>query len=338
MAIFTREFNKLDFSDPVKAAEQIKQQAIIYGADSVGIGSIDRWDGIDIQTDPKQIMPECKSVISMVFRLERGSIRAVEEGTFFNHYATTWGALNRLYIPMTVNNLARFIEDQGYEVVPYGSQNDWSALDESGKLKPDYSRPARKGQAMPDVEIDLRIAAYLCGLGEIGYSGRFLSPLFGPRIMIGIMLTELELAADPIYNGPKLCNRCKACVHACPGSCISADKTVKVKAAGHELEWAQVDMKKCMDSTTGTVRTETPKDDPYIYGDAKTDHGDWSPFYNKPTYIAYDAVPAICGGRGCIRACMISLESRGVLENKFKQEFRRRPEWTVDWSAKSEEK
>jgi hypothetical protein len=29
---------------------------------------------------------------------------------------------------------------------------------------------------------------------------------------------------------------------------------------------------------------------------------------------------------------MINLEKRGVLQNKFKQEFRRRPRWTVDWS------
>jgi hypothetical protein len=30
---------------------------------------------------------------------------------------------------------------------------------------------------------------------------------------------------------------------------------------------------------------------------------------------------------------MIQLEKRGVLRNKFKDEFRRRPEWRVDWST-----
>ena len=28
---------------------------------------------------------------------------------------------------------------------------------------------------------------------------------------------------------------------------------------------------------------------------------------------------------------MISLESRGVLQNTFKEKFRRRPTWTVNW-------
>jgi hypothetical protein len=29
---------------------------------------------------------------------------------------------------------------------------------------------------------------------------------------------------------------------------------------------------------------------------------------------------------------MIALESRGVLKNKFKKPFRRKPLWSVDWS------
>jgi hypothetical protein len=33
---------------------------------------------------------------------------------------------------------------------------------------------------------------------------------------------------------------------------------------------------------------------------------------------------------------MISLESRGVLQNKFKEKFRRRPTWEVDWSTPAE--
>jgi hypothetical protein len=33
---------------------------------------------------------------------------------------------------------------------------------------------------------------------------------------------------------------------------------------------------------------------------------------------------------------MISLEARGVLENSFKQKFRRRKPWRVDWSAHQE--
>ena len=87
MAIMTREFNGVDLSDPRQAALEVKRRALEMGADVVGIGSIDRWADAPLQMDPKQIMPECKSIIGMVFRVERGSLRGVEEGTYFSNYS-----------------------------------------------------------------------------------------------------------------------------------------------------------------------------------------------------------------------------------------------------------
>lgn len=83
MAVMTREFNRHDLSDPVKAAEYVKRKALEFGADAVGIGNIERWSTAPLQMDPKQIMPECKSIIGMVFRVERGSLRGVEERCLF---------------------------------------------------------------------------------------------------------------------------------------------------------------------------------------------------------------------------------------------------------------
>ena len=243
MAIMTREFNGVDLSDPRQAALEVKRRALEMGADVVGIGSIDRWADAPLQMDPKQIMPECKSIIGMVFRVERGSLRGVEEGTYFSNYsAMGYGGITYLYMPMTVINLSKFIEDQGYEAIPMGHQSDWRAIDNQGYAERGYTRPVRPGQAMPDIMVHLRIAAYLCGLGEIGFSKMFLSPQFGPRCRLGIVLTDVELEPDPIYDGPKLCNRCMACIKACPGNCFDPVNTVKLNLAGHELEWADIDI------------------------------------------------------------------------------------------------
>ena len=38
---------------------------------------------------------------------------------------------------------------------------------------------------------------------------------------------------------------------------------------------------------------------------------------------------ALCGGRGCIRACMVHLEERGVLSNQCETPFRRRKPWRL---------
>ena len=337
MAIMTREFNGVDLSDPKAAALAVKRKALELGADVVGIGNIERWANAPLQMDPKQIMPECKSIIGMVFRVERGSLRGVEEGTYFSNYsAMGYGGITYLYMPMTVINLSKFIEDQGYEAIPMGHQSDWRAINNGGEPRKNFSRPVRPGQARPDIMVHLRIAAYLCGLGEIGFSKMFLSPQFGPRCRVGIVLTDVELEPDPIYDGPQLCNRCMACVKACPGQCFDTEKTIKVNLAGHEVEWADIDIDKCGSIFTGTKHSGIIQDDPYLQGDPNdTVPGEWSPFRHKPVNV-YKSGQAVCGSRGCTRACMISLESRGVLQNKFKSKFRRRPVWSVDWSKEDE--
>ncbi len=335
-----REFGQEDLNDPVAAAQAVKRQALALGADAVGIGNIERWAGAPIQMDPRQIMPECKSIIGMVFRVNRGSLRGIEEGTYFSNYsAMGYGGLTYLYIPMVVMNLSKFIEDRGYEAIPMGHQSDWRAIDNEGFLREGYSRPVAPGRAAPDIMVQLRIAAFLCGLGEIGYSKMFLSPQFGPRNRVGIVLTDVELAPDPLYDGPQLCNNCMACVKACPGGCIPADKTVKVNLAGRELEWADIDMAGCDVTFRGAEANAEAQSNEESYMDKSygkyTQPGKWSPFYKKPRNL-YNTGQAVCGARGCTRACMISLESRGVLQNKFKDKFRRRPQWSVDWSTEPE--
>ena len=94
-------------------AEVIKQHAKAMGADLVGIASIDRFEDAPIQQDPRQIMPEAKSVIAVAFRVNRGSLRGIEEGTFFSNYsAMGYGGITYLFMPLVVMNMARMIEDE----------------------------------------------------------------------------------------------------------------------------------------------------------------------------------------------------------------------------------
>jgi len=315
-------------------AQQIKEAALRMGADIVGIGSIDRWKDAPAQMDPKQIMPRAKSVIAMGFRVFRGSLRGVEEGTFFSNYsAMGYGGITYLYMPMTVINLCKLIEDEGYEAVPMGHQSDWRAIDNYGNLKPEYSRPVAPGKAHPDVMVHLRLAGYLCGLGEIGWSKMLLTPEFGPRVRIGIIITEMELEPDPIMEPGTLCNRCMACANQCPTGCIPKDKSVKVMVNGKELEWADVNEPQCSRTFFGGLPVE--KGDPsgtYIKGQvADFKPADFTPFYHKPANL-YNSGQAVCGAAGCTRACMISLEARGVLKNKFHSKFRTEKPWKMDWS------
>lgn len=321
-------------------AQDVKKHALANGADLVGIANIERFEGAPIQMDPKQIMPEARSVIVMGFRVMRGSLRGIEEGTFFSNYsAMGYGGLTYLYMPMTMINVSRFIEDDGWEAIPIGQIDGWRAIDNAGHFFENHSRPVAPGRAAPDVSIHQRIAAYLAGLGEIGYSKMLLTPQFGPRQRVGIVLTELELEPDPIYDGPQLCNQCMACVNACPGKAISEVKTVKVNLAGHDVEWGEIDTDACdIAFRGGQLMTEEEVEQgkpPYVklwYDESlPITNNEITPFYRKPLN-QYNTGEAICGGKGCVRACMMSMEARGVVGNKFHDKFRRRKPWTVDWS------
>ena len=316
-------------------SQEIKALAKQMGADIVGIGSIDRWADAPSQMDPKQIMPRAKSIIAMGFRVFRGSLRGIEEGTYFSNYsAMGYGGITYLYMPMTVINLCKVIEDEGYEAVPMGHQSDWRGIDNKGFLRENYSRPVAPGKPQPDIMVNLRIAAYLCGLGEIGYSKMLLTPEFGPRVRVGIIITEMELEPDPIMEPGTLCNRCMACVNACPGGCIPKDKTVKVNLAGHDVEWADVDMDKCARTFVGAEHVAEGETGEYMPNSDQYKPASFSPFYHKPKNV-YNTGQAICGAMGCTRACMISLEARGVLKNKFHHPFRTQKLWTMDWSEEA---
>ncbi|MDD4125796.1 MAG: 4Fe-4S binding protein, partial [Eubacteriales bacterium] len=162
-------------------------------------------------------------------------------------------------------------------------------------------------------------------------SKMFLSPEFGPRQRIGVVLTELELEPDPIYSGEKLCNKCMACVRECPVKAISPVKTVKVTLAGKEIEWGEIDCDACAIGLSGGEKCPEGENGNYLSGRNDVRPGAYTPFYHRPNKL-YQTGQAVCGAKGCTRACMINLEKRGVLSNKFVTPFRRKKLWSVDWS------
>lgn len=297
-------------------SKKVKEVAKKLGADLVGIASIDRFEGAPKQMDPRYINPEAKTLIVIASRMARGTLRGIEEGTYFLSYSSqAYGSINAYYNPFILHHLTRFIEDYGYEATPIPNDySNWTAIAYyKGNLKENWSRPVSPERPAPDVFVHFRIAAYLAGLGEIGYSKIFLTPEFGPRQRFACLLTEAPLEPDPIYEGPKLCDRCMLCVKECSANAISSKETIKVKIAGRELEWGKLDVDACRKGYMGQ--------EPYKK---------YNPFIGDPSpVISYSK--ALEGARGCIRACMIHLEKQGKLKNKFKEPFRRRKAWSLKW-------
>ncbi|HOV21916.1 MAG TPA: 4Fe-4S binding protein [bacterium] len=187
-------------------------------------------------------------------------------------------------------------------------------------------------------------------MGEIGYSKIFLTPEFGPRQRFAFIITDAPLQPDPIYEEPKICDRCMLCVKECPSGAISRKETVEVKVAEKTLEWGSLDELKC----AACYQAGTPEYSPFMpekvaktlegifkyqsgsESKGMTDYtGDvWAYLREEFPYIrnaweSYHHPANICGAKGCIRACMIHLEQEGKLKNKFKQEFRKHQPWVI---------
>ena len=119
---------------------------------------------------PKNIFPDCKSVISIVQPIPRSSYRGITEGTHWSNYTYySYNRLNTLFRPILTDEISRFIEEHGFEAVPV-----YPGVPES---YPNNPNPI-PGRPAPDVNLNIRIAAMACGLGEIGWSKVFLRPVF----------------------------------------------------------------------------------------------------------------------------------------------------------------
>jgi epoxyqueuosine reductase QueG len=63
-----------------------------------------------------------------------------------------------------------------------------------------------------------KTAATQAGLGWIGKTALFISPVFGPAVRLATVFTDLELTGgEPAVES--LCGDCRDCVDACPAGC-----------------------------------------------------------------------------------------------------------------------
>ena len=120
-------------------AAAVKKFAKACGADICRIGSMDNWKGAPKQMDPRYIFPDAKSIIGLGFRIPRGYLRGIEEGTYFSIYEFMgYSGMNWRYMPHVLRQIVCFIEDHGYEAVPLPN---WDAFSYNGYT--DYPNSAR---------------------------------------------------------------------------------------------------------------------------------------------------------------------------------------------------
>jgi len=251
--------------------------------DFVGIAPAERFRDLPPQFNPLSIFPEMKNVIVCVQEIPRGVFRGVEEGTL-------WQRASRLIIPHYIYELARYLEDEDCLAVPCSplSQDRWP---EGIKF--------RKSQVEPNVYPSLEYAAVAAGLGEISYSGLFMTPQFGTRQALGMLFTDLDIEADELPDFKTCCGTaCKECIKACPMGAVEGEDSVSI--LGKTFTVARLNKNICKLCPNGAFPDTTCET-------------------SMPNRLT----------AACNRACLVCLEAGDKLEKKFRTPFRRRPAWGI---------
>jgi len=341
---------------------QIREFANAQGLDLCGVANIERFAGAPPRMSPASIFPEARSVIVVGKRIVRGGWRGIEEGTYWPSYTyfNYHGLLNTQFIQVPLYDLACFIEDHGWEAAPY-----YSGVPET---QPPIA-PLREGAVAPNVHLAIRIAGVAAGLGEMGWSKVFLTPRFGPRQRLHAIITDLELAPDPLIEPGSLCNRCMQCVAGCPGAIphVRDGKTVRIQIEDKTYEWADVDMGKC----TLMYHGGDPRLSPFLHTSLPgmkfevteqtmseeeaykfvwpLSTGRWRETEEFPSGYVVEGHAmlsrwgdagsyGLCASRGCMRSCFNYLEKQDKIEQTFHGGlFIKRPRWLLSAGGEKEE-
>lgn len=192
-------------------SRSIKEAARRFGADLVGITSLKNFEGVAPENNPLSIFPQGKSMIVIGRRISRGTLRAVESGSVRRGVFDDFGLymLEDQFLAKATYDLVIWMESAGFEAVPmFGYDADAAA-------KFPLGAPVCEGKAAPNVYVNCLQAAALCGLGEVGKNGLFITPEFGTLQRFAMMITDAELESDPVVVR-NVCDNCSACVEACP--------------------------------------------------------------------------------------------------------------------------
>ncbi|TPV92766.1 MAG: 4Fe-4S ferredoxin [Myxococcales bacterium FL481] len=183
-------------------AAALRQACLAAGADDVGFVSVDRPELEVDRNDIRLAMPTARTLVAFVKRMNPDSIRAP-----FRSIAN----LEFHHAGDETNEVARRIVD---------------VLRQQGgrALNPAMGFPMEMDRFPAKIwVISHKRVAEAAGLGKMGIHRNIIHPRFGNFILLGTVVTDLELPVEsqPIDYNP--CLECKLCVAACPVGAIKAD-------------------------------------------------------------------------------------------------------------------
>jgi epoxyqueuosine reductase QueG len=160
---------------------------------------VSAW-GVASNDPPLPRAPSFGTAVSLLVPFEPRELTGVEDGPTAEYYAG-YCRVNAT-LDAAAAALVERLNEAGYEaqsVRSTVSEDEYEAIDDWCNV-PVFAH---------------KTAATRAGLGWIGKTALFVSPLFGPRVRLATVFTDLALpAGTPVEVGR--CGSCRRCVDACP--------------------------------------------------------------------------------------------------------------------------
>ena len=228
----------------MNVTEMIKAKAKSLSVDLVGVAGVDRFSDAPEGKRPCDILPGAKSVVVFGIKILDGVmetlIKAYEsQDRSIQGLFGTWGCttIPNFHLGNVSMTLSKYMEE---------------TFDA-------FAVPTTSGAFQTKSAFSQRRAAVAAGLAEMGWMGRALTEEFGPRVVWGSVITDLELEEDPLLSGQKLCDPEKCgykCAQVCPVNAIPSDASEKADytVCGRPQTLADIDYNKCKCACLGFVQ------------------------------------------------------------------------------------
>ena len=187
---------------PRLRAAELRELCLAAGADDVGFVELAHSAAADQQADILEVFPHTATIVSLVFRLNRHSLRSVLHSTVDVEFQQASGHANRTGRAV-VSRLSRL----GVRAVNMPVGFPFETARWPGKMWPVAEKPL----------------AEAAGVGRMGWHRCVIHPEFGSAVTLGTVLVAAELDGygAPLDVSP--CIECKLCVSVCPTGAIAAD-------------------------------------------------------------------------------------------------------------------
>ena len=184
----------------------LKRLALSRGADLIGVAPVQRFDGAPARHRPDDMLSGAQAVVVCARRIPAATL---DGPTTAYHRAME---VAHTELDLLANQLALYLESEGGRAVPVPSDEPYRHWE------------AERNYGCGD--LSHRHAAQAAGLGRLGKNSLLITPQFGNRVHLGSVVTDVDLAPDPVLDWEPCPQRCTLCLDACPAGALDGQQRV----------------------------------------------------------------------------------------------------------------